>query len=219
MRRATSPASPAVIPIASSHHQQRLVQLYAGRCLGVIDRRQPLLVRRRHHPASEAGVTLVYSAATSRWFLLTDAFMWKSVTDLPESLTLSGVISPTQITSNQNDYNPGSLSVASVLRLSSDASRNITGILAGASGRILKIVNVGSNRDRAEKRRQRIERGQSLRHQRRHYACVEKLDLALVRLHRQPLEDAGQHGRRRGRRRRRDGGEACQLGARRRSRW
>jgi hypothetical protein len=38
------------------------------------------------------------------------------------------IIFPTVIPSNQNDYNPTGLRTASVLRLSTDASRNITSI-------------------------------------------------------------------------------------------
>lgn len=60
------------------------------------------------------------------------------------TLALTGDISPSQITSNQNDYNPTGLSTASVLRLSTDASRNITSLLGGTDGRILIIHNVGS---------------------------------------------------------------------------
>ncbi len=58
---------------------------------------------------------------------------------------LNGVISPAQITANQNDYSPAGLSGAAVLRLSSDASHNITGLAAGANGSLLTLVNVGSN--------------------------------------------------------------------------
>jgi len=61
------------------------------------------------------------------------------------ALSVSGDISPSQITSNQNDYNPSGLSAASVLRLSTDASRNITGLQGGADGRIFKLLNVGAN--------------------------------------------------------------------------
>lgn len=57
----------------------------------------------------------------------------------------TAVISPSQITSDQNDYNPTSLSTAACLRLNSDASRNVTGLQGGASGRLLAIYNVGSN--------------------------------------------------------------------------
>lgn len=54
-------------------------------------------------------------------------------------------ISPTQITADQNDYNPTGLSSATVLRLDSDASRNITGLQGGAEGREIVLVNVGAN--------------------------------------------------------------------------
>lgn len=60
------------------------------------------------------------------------------------TLALTGIISPSQITSNQNNYNPTSLSTAVVLRLTSDASRNITGLSGGASGRVIILENVGS---------------------------------------------------------------------------
>lgn len=61
------------------------------------------------------------------------------------AVMLSGTVSPSQITSSQNDYSPTSLSTASTLRLNTDASRNITGIAGGADGRFLTLVNVGSN--------------------------------------------------------------------------
>lgn len=49
--------------------------------------------------------------------------------------------SPAQITGDQNNYNP---SPAGFWRLSSDASRTITGIAGVYDGRVLNIVNVGS---------------------------------------------------------------------------
>lgn len=55
------------------------------------------------------------------------------------------VISPSQITANQNDYNPTGLQYANVLRLTTDASRNITGLQKGYFGRKLMVMNVGSN--------------------------------------------------------------------------
>jgi len=67
-----------------------------------------------------------------------------SALDITGTFALSGDISPSQITSNQNDYNPTGLSGASVLRLNSDASRNITGLAGGADGRIITIYNTGS---------------------------------------------------------------------------
>lgn len=58
--------------------------------------------------------------------------------------SLQGDISPAQITADQDDYNPTGLSTAAILRLSTDATRNINGIAGGADGRIIKIVNVGT---------------------------------------------------------------------------
>lgn len=61
-----------------------------------------------------------------------------------ESWGLKGDISPTQLTGDQNNYDPTSLSTSSVLRLSGDAARTITGLAGGADGRIVVIHNVGS---------------------------------------------------------------------------
>lgn len=60
------------------------------------------------------------------------------------------ILSPAQITSNQNDYNPtglnsgGAPNGATIVRLSTDASRDITSIVGGVSGRLLILANVGS---------------------------------------------------------------------------
>lgn len=63
------------------------------------------------------------------------------------SFTVTGIFSiqensPSQITADQNDYAIGDYSV---LRLSTDASRTITGFAGGTQGRILIVFNVGSN--------------------------------------------------------------------------
>ena len=60
-------------------------------------------------------------------------------------------ITPAQITGNVNDYNPTTGSMENVWRLSSDASRNITGLRAipgenaTLAGRQLTLINVGAN--------------------------------------------------------------------------
>ncbi len=59
-------------------------------------------------------------------------------------LFLTGDISPATITGDQNDYNPAGLAGASVLRLASDASRNLTGLSGGGEGRVVALVNAGS---------------------------------------------------------------------------
>lgn len=63
---------------------------------------------------------------------------------LPRALALGGAITPPAITANQNDYSPTGLPAAAVVRMSSDASRSITGLTGGGDGRLLVLRNVGS---------------------------------------------------------------------------
>lgn len=60
-------------------------------------------------------------------------------------LFLQGILSPAQITANQNNYNPSGLAVCHVLRLTTDTSRNITGLQGGVPGRAILVFNVGAN--------------------------------------------------------------------------
>ncbi len=59
------------------------------------------------------------------------------------SIQNTGVISPAQITSTQNDYAPTGYATAYIMRLTSDTSRTISGIVA-ASGRTYQLFNIGS---------------------------------------------------------------------------
>ncbi len=63
---------------------------------------------------------------------------------LPRALSLSGAISPAQITSDQNDYAPAGFASAGILRISTDAIRCITGLAGGSSGRCVHVLNVGA---------------------------------------------------------------------------
>jgi len=60
------------------------------------------------------------------------------------TLSLTGESTPSQITGNQNDYNPTGITTSSVLRLSSDARRSLTGLQGGAAGRTIVLHNVGT---------------------------------------------------------------------------
>lgn len=61
------------------------------------------------------------------------------------TFTLSGTITPTTLAANTDNWAPTGLSGASVIRVSTDTSRNLTGITGGADGRVLILQNVGSN--------------------------------------------------------------------------
>jgi hypothetical protein len=85
------------------------------------------------------------SADGSAWI---DALLFDKTTGAAKvnaGFFLAGDLSPSQITADQNDYSPTGLATATVLRLSSDAVRNITGLSGGGDGRVIAIVNVGSN--------------------------------------------------------------------------
>lgn len=54
------------------------------------------------------------------------------------------VISPAQIVANTDNYAPAGLSTASMLRINTDAARNLTGISASADRRLLSLHNIGA---------------------------------------------------------------------------
>lgn len=68
-----------------------------------------------------------------------------AVGQISAALTLANTLSPSTISSDQNDYNPTGLSSANTLSLSSSTAVNITGLAGGATGRILVVVNAGAN--------------------------------------------------------------------------
>ena len=65
-----------------------------------------------------------------------------------QEIFYTGELTPSQITANQNNYTPTDLNAAGIVRVSSDAARDITGIFAGVAdrraGRFLKLYNVGA---------------------------------------------------------------------------
>jgi hypothetical protein len=60
----------------------------------------------------------------------------------PEIVT--GVINPTQLVANTNNWNPTGLSTARLIILGTDASRNITGLVAQSTGRLVTLMNGGA---------------------------------------------------------------------------
>jgi len=85
------------------------------------------------------SITLAYDGTSSRWRNASN-----TVERASGAFSLNGTLSPAQITANQNDYSPTGLSNVVLLRINTDAARNITGIATGADGRMLVIVNTGS---------------------------------------------------------------------------
>jgi hypothetical protein len=60
------------------------------------------------------------------------------------SFGLAGTIAPAQLTANQNDWNPTGLSAAAVIKIDTDANRDITGLQGGVEGRMILLEYVGT---------------------------------------------------------------------------
>jgi len=88
------------------------------------------------------SIVLQYSVTDSRWMRAEGGIKFSTVS---QELLLTGAISPAQIVANQNDYAPANVTIASILRLNTDASRNITGIVDARDGVLKTIINVGAN--------------------------------------------------------------------------
>ena len=84
-------------------------------------------------PGALAEAIFRYNLANTRWELLNPAMPFVSV------------LSPASITTSQNNYNPTGLGPANQLRLTSSGAVNITGLQTGSLGRVVAVINVGSN--------------------------------------------------------------------------
>ena len=66
-------------------------------------------------------------------------------TNVTTAMTWNGVISPTSLGSDQNDYDPTSLSASTVIRQAASTDVTITGLAGGVSGRVIVITNISVN--------------------------------------------------------------------------
>lgn len=92
----------------------------------------PALARTSIIKSSNSDAAVSWGAGTKRIYTINPTFahLW-------------GEVSPAQLTANQNDWNPWHIEAA-VIRFTTDASRNITGLAGGYHGRIGILHNVGS---------------------------------------------------------------------------
>ncbi len=70
--------------------------------------------------------------------------VWGGALSVPAAYRRTAVISPGQLVANTDNWAPTGLSTCSVIRLSTDASRNITGITAQGAGTKITLVNTGA---------------------------------------------------------------------------
>lgn len=77
--------------------------------------------------------------------LIQSFFVQAAGSHLTKWLRLTGVLKPSEIKANQNNYDPEGLADAAIVQLTSDAARTITGLSGGADGRVLMLSNIGSH--------------------------------------------------------------------------
>ena len=75
---------------------------------------------------------------------ITGSWIFNALHENQKGIRLTGIISPPQITATTNNYNPTGLSTCNIMRLSTDATRTISGIVAQESGRIIVLINTGT---------------------------------------------------------------------------
>ena len=86
-------------------------------------------------------VTLIALNPSEFAFLLPDGNGGYFVINNP----FSRVLSPSQVTANQNDWYPSGAGAVDVIRIDTDASRNFTGFGFAAAYKTILVVNAGSN--------------------------------------------------------------------------
>lgn len=64
--------------------------------------------------------------------------------DIQKALAWTGDVSPSQIVANVNDYAPTDFATNTILRINSDAARDITGLAGGSDGLVKTFCNVGA---------------------------------------------------------------------------
>jgi hypothetical protein len=63
---------------------------------------------------------------------------------LASAMTISSIVSPTQLTTNTDDYNPAGLSTARLLQISASGAINLTGLAAQGTGFVVSVLNIGA---------------------------------------------------------------------------
>lgn len=96
--------------------------------------------------AAEASLSAERVATAGNNITITDggANSTLTIAEGTQNIAFPGDISPTSISSTNNDYNPTGLSTASTIRQDCSANAAVTGIAGGADGRVLIFHNIST---------------------------------------------------------------------------
>lgn len=89
---------------------------------------------------SSGGVTFDATGSGAAFTFSDGVTLSSSMTNAGATLR-TGVISPTQLTADTDNWNPTGLATANVIRIDVDAAHNLTGLAAQASGTMLLLYN------------------------------------------------------------------------------
>lgn len=97
----------------------------------------------------EHDLLLIYVATGTYWNLLNPATLSASGTftslTVSQNVVYTGILTPAQLTADQNDYAPTGHATTSIFRLDANATRQITGLAGGADGRKIEIHNISTS--------------------------------------------------------------------------
>jgi len=79
------------------------------------------------------------------WLQAAMSMSWTGDHSFGGAIVWNGIISPTALAANTNDWAPTGFATANTIRISASSAVDLTGIAGGSSGRILTIHNVGAN--------------------------------------------------------------------------
>lgn len=98
-----------------------------------------------------AGASVIWDITNQLFYVCTTSgdaasAVWTQATGvLSGALLQTGDVTPTALSANTNNWNPGA-SAASIIRASSTADYSVTGIKAASDGTLYTIINIGSNK-------------------------------------------------------------------------
>jgi hypothetical protein len=84
------------------------------------------------------------AASATAYAEMDNRYVAKAASLMTGYIRTTGIITPTELAADADDYAPTGAAAATVLRLSADAAHDITGLAGGSDGRILYLHNVGA---------------------------------------------------------------------------
>ena len=99
-----------------------------------------------------AGASMVYDISNEILYICTTTgtvatAVWQNVAaTLTGGIAETGVITPSTLAANTNNYEPTGGSGATTWRIQASSAINITGIAGGAAGRKVRLINIGTTR-------------------------------------------------------------------------